>query len=89
MNFMAYGLPVLAAVNPAGEVARIVGDSNAGWVVDSGDAESFPRAVAAVSRARAELAGRGEAARRYAELHFTPRRFAARFDLTLQSVAGS
>ncbi len=24
MNFMAYGLPVLAAVNPAGEVARIV-----------------------------------------------------------------
>ena len=24
MNFMAYGIPVLAAVNPDGEVARIV-----------------------------------------------------------------
>jgi colanic acid biosynthesis glycosyl transferase WcaI len=46
MNFMAYGLPVLAAVNPRGEVARIVRDSGAGWVVDSSDPDAFPREVA-------------------------------------------
>ncbi|MCA1703927.1 MAG: glycosyltransferase family 4 protein, partial [Actinobacteria bacterium] len=36
MNFMMYGLPVLAAVNPDSEVARIVEKSGGGWVVDSG-----------------------------------------------------
>lgn len=89
MNFMAYGLPVLAAVNPKGEVARIVRDSRAGWVVDSSDAESFPRAVASIGCDRRELAVRGDAARRYAERHFTPRQFAARFDQILRSVASA
>ena len=43
MNFMAYRLPVLAAVNPAGEVARIVEESRGGWIVDSSDPDAFPR----------------------------------------------
>ncbi len=37
MNFMAYGLPIVAAVNPGGEVARLVKDAGAGWVADSSD----------------------------------------------------
>jgi colanic acid biosynthesis glycosyl transferase WcaI len=89
MNFMAYGLPVLAAVNPSGEVARIVRESGGGWVVDSSDADSFPRKLAQIGASRAELDMRGGAARRYAEAHFTQREFAGRFDRTLRLLAAA
>jgi colanic acid biosynthesis glycosyl transferase WcaI len=86
MNFMAYGLPVLAAVNPGGEVARLIADSGAGWVVDSGDPAAFPRAVAAVYADPDEIAVRGARARVFAEEHFTQAGFAQRFDATLRAV---
>ncbi len=87
MNFMAYGLPILAAVNPVGEVARIVRDSGAGWVVDSSDAAAFPREVARLAGATEEIKDRAGIARTYAEQHFTQAGFAARFEQTLRSVA--
>jgi colanic acid biosynthesis glycosyl transferase WcaI len=87
MNFMAYGLPVLAAVNPAGEVARIVRESGGGWVVDSSDPDAFPREVARLREAKAELGERAAAAKRYADAEFTQEAFARRFARTLTSVA--
>jgi colanic acid biosynthesis glycosyl transferase WcaI len=86
MNFMMYGLPVLAAVNPRGEVARIVRDSGAGWVVDSSDAESFPREIARLAQAPAELRERAAISRRYAEQHFAQPAFAERFERVLETV---
>jgi colanic acid biosynthesis glycosyl transferase WcaI len=86
MNFMAYGLPILAAVNPAGEVARIVEDSGAGWVIPSSDPETFPITVARLLVAREEIAQRAVAARAYANRHFTQAGFAERFEQTLYSV---
>lgn len=88
MNFMAYGVPVLAAVNPNGEVARIVERANAGWVVDSSDPDSFPRRLAEILRAPTEIAARGKAAYRYAQHHFTQAGFVERFDETLTEVVG-
>jgi glycosyltransferase involved in cell wall biosynthesis len=88
MNFMAYRLPVLAAVNPAGEVARIVRESEAGWVVDSSDADAFPRELARLAGAHGELRQRAAAARSYAERHFAQDAFAERFERVLQEVAG-
>ncbi len=87
MNFMAYGLPILAAVNPAGEVARLVEESGGGWVVDSSDAGAFPREIRRLAERRNELAARAKQARSYAEDHFTPQGFAARFERTLESIA--
>ncbi len=87
MNFMAYGLPILAAVNPSGEVARLVRESGAGWVTDSADPDSFPREAARIARNREEMAQRAAAARRYAQEHFTAGGFAERFERTLLSVA--
>jgi colanic acid biosynthesis glycosyl transferase WcaI len=87
MNFMAYGLPILAAVNPAGEVARIVRDSGAGWVVDSSDADAFPRELARIADASGEIAERAAKARAYADTNFTQAGFAERFEQTLRSVA--
>jgi glycosyltransferase involved in cell wall biosynthesis len=56
-------------------------------VVDSSDAEAFPREVARIASEQAEIRERGAAARRYAEDHFTQSGFAARFEQTLQAVA--
>jgi colanic acid biosynthesis glycosyl transferase WcaI len=86
MNFMAYGLPVLAAVNPASEVARIVEEAAAGWVVDSSDPGAFPREVARLSEATAEVADRAAASREFAERHFTQEGFGRRFDELLREV---
>jgi colanic acid biosynthesis glycosyl transferase WcaI len=89
MNFMAYGLPIIAAVNPGGEVARIVREAKAGWVIDSSDPAAFPREVARLSNSHEEVKERAEAARRYADQNFTQRGFAARFDEVLREVASS
>jgi glycosyltransferase involved in cell wall biosynthesis len=86
MNYMTYGLPVLAAVNPASEVARIVRESRGGWVVDSRYPDSFPAEVARLSRADGELGERARAARRYAEVHFTSDGFVDRFERVLEEV---
>jgi colanic acid biosynthesis glycosyl transferase WcaI len=86
MNFMAYGRPVLAAVNPSGEVARIVKEADAGWVVDSSDPDSFPRKLAEILRAPAQIVERGRAAYEYAQRHFTQEGFAERFDDSLTEV---
>lgn len=89
MNFMAYGLPVLAAVNPSGEVATIVEASGGGWVVDSSRPEEFPRKLAEVLRDPAELRRRGDASLAYARRHFTQESFAERFDEALRDVVGT
>jgi colanic acid biosynthesis glycosyl transferase WcaI len=86
MNFMGYGLPILAAVNPAGEVARVVREAHSGWVVDAGDSSSFPREVERLLRERDEIQGRGAAARSYAEQHFGQAAFAERFERVLEAV---
>jgi putative colanic acid biosynthesis glycosyltransferase WcaI len=87
MNFMAYGLPVLAAVNPSGEVARLVRDAGAGWVVDSSDPDAFPREVARLRANPGEVRELASASRAYAERNFSQAGFAERFEQTLESVA--
>lgn len=79
MNFMAHGLPLLAAVDPRGEVARIVGES-AGWMVASARPEAFPEKVEALVENRDYIQHRGRAAAEYAEQHFSQGGFAERFE---------
>jgi colanic acid biosynthesis glycosyl transferase WcaI len=86
MNFMAYGLPVLAAVNPASEVARIVEESGAGWVVSSFESEEFPKLLAEILANPEEIEKRGFAARVHARRHFSQDGFASRFEETLLEV---
>lgn len=88
MNFMAYGLPVLAAVNPAGEVARIVAASGAGWVVDSSRPDELPRVIERILADRADVRAKAAASLAYAADNFTQAGFARRFEATLMAVAG-
>ena len=83
MNFMAYGIPVVAAVEPGSEVARIVEGSGGGWVSDSGRPEHFPERIAAALADRDELERRGDAAAAYARRHFSPEGVAERFEEVL------
>lgn len=84
MNLMTQGLPILAAVNPHGEVARIVGESGAGWVVDSAQPERFPEKVAALVERPEELELHGRAAAEYAQRHFSQSGFARGFEGAIQ-----
>jgi colanic acid biosynthesis glycosyl transferase WcaI len=87
MNFMAYGLPILAAVNPGGEVARLVRDAGAGWVVDSSNASDLPREIARIRANPDEIAERARASLAYAQQHFTQPAFIANFDRSAREVA--
>ena len=89
MNFMAYGLPILAAVNPHGEVASIVERSGGGWVVDCSDPDGFPREVARLAARPEEVRERGARALAYAREHFAQAGFARQFEQTLVSVSHS
>ena len=88
MNFMAYGIPVIAAVAPRSEVARIVEESGAGWVVDSSRLSSYPEQVAVAAADPDELARRGRAGWEYARRNFTHRHFLDRFEQVLLRAAG-
>jgi colanic acid biosynthesis glycosyl transferase WcaI len=80
MNFMAYGLPIIAAVNPSGEVARIVEEAGAGWIVDSSVPGEFPYKVAELADKQDEVGERGRAASEYASKRFTQSGFVERFE---------
>lgn len=84
MNFMAYGLPVLAAVDPQSEAARIVEESDGGWAVDSSRPESFPEKVAELLEKPQERVRKGMAAAEYAERHFTRASFVESFEGALR-----
>lgn len=83
MNFMAYGIPVLAAVNPEGEVAQLVREADCGWVADSSVPDSFPAAIAAAldqPEERERLGANGQA---FAREHFSVEGCARRFERVL------
>ncbi len=87
MNLMSGGVPVLASVNPHSEVARIVHESRAGWVVDAVDPDAFPRALRGILADKAELERRSAAGLEFAERNFSPEVVAARFEDVLFAVA--
>jgi colanic acid biosynthesis glycosyl transferase WcaI len=87
MNYMGYGLPVIAAVNPDSEAARLVREAAAGWVVDSSRPELLPAAIAEALDDPDEMRSRGLAGHRYAVEHFSPERFGSSFDRVLSQVA--
>jgi colanic acid biosynthesis glycosyl transferase WcaI len=89
MNFMAYGLPIVAAVNPAGETARLVEKAEAGWVADSSVPDLFPQTVLSAIADTDDLRRKTQAARTYAEKSFSREAFAGSFDRLLRKVASN
>jgi colanic acid biosynthesis glycosyl transferase WcaI len=86
MNYMSYGLPVIAAVNPSSETARLVREAGAGWVTGSSVPGALPTAIAQALSDPVELAARGRAAREYAVANFSPQAFGNAFDHELRAL---
>ena len=89
MSYMAYGIPVIASVNPDSETARIVRDSGAGWVTDSQTPPEFAAVAAAKLRDPEALKTASRAGFTYANDNFHPRAIAARFEVVLDDVVGN
>jgi colanic acid biosynthesis glycosyl transferase WcaI len=89
MNYMAYGIPVIASVNPECETARIVRESGAGWVTDAQTPSAFAATAAAKLRDPEALTAAGQAGFAYAREHFHPSAVAARFERVLLDVTAA
>lgn len=83
MNFMAYGIPVVASVNPESETAQIVHGGEAGWVVDCADPGALCATLVEALSDPAELERRGASGLRFAESHFTSTAVAEQFERVL------
>ncbi len=86
MNFMAYGIPVVAAVEPRSEVARIVESSGGGWVSNSARPAEFPQRIVEALDDHPALERRGAAGAAYAHANFSPEGVAERFEEVLADV---
>jgi colanic acid biosynthesis glycosyl transferase WcaI len=86
MSYMAYGIPVIASVNPESETARIIRESGTGWVTDARTPQEFTAIAAAKLRDLDALKAAGHAGFRYANENFHPRAVAARFEDVLREV---
>jgi colanic acid biosynthesis glycosyl transferase WcaI len=84
MNFMAYGLPTVAAVRPDSEVARIICESGGGWVTSSSDAAELSTQLVHALTDRSERAVRGARALQFAQANFAPEVIAKQFEAVLE-----
>jgi colanic acid biosynthesis glycosyl transferase WcaI len=70
LTLLAAGRPVLASVNAASEVARVVGEAGAGMVVPPEDSAALATAITDLSNSPERLAAMGAAGRAYAAGHW-------------------
>jgi colanic acid biosynthesis glycosyl transferase WcaI len=78
-SILAAGRPVLAAIDPATEVPRMIEASGAGRVVPPDDVVAFVAAIREMLSDRTALAAQGAAGRRYVERAASPRAVAAAY----------
>jgi len=72
MNFMSFGVPVIASVEAESETARIVMESGAGWVTDPARPEDFAERAGLALADPAALERASAAGMEYAKREFDP-----------------
>jgi colanic acid biosynthesis glycosyl transferase WcaI len=88
MNYMAYGIPVIASVRLESETARIVQESGGGWVTNTQTPSEFASVAATKLKDPQALAAAGRAGFAYAAENFRPGAVAAQFEGLLREVIG-
>ncbi len=83
MNYMSYGIPVLASVRLGSETGNIVEVSGAGWVTDAADPTEFATTAAAVLGDTDGLSATGQRGFHFAQQQFDPAAVAAHFERVL------
>ncbi len=89
LTYMAAGRPVLAAVNPASEAARVVRGAECGVLVEPEQPAALARAVAALAADPARRDRLGANGRRYVETHYTREAVLARYERCLEELAAA
>lgn len=87
-DLMASGRPVVAAVLPDGDAARIVEESSCGVAVSPDDAAGIAAAITAMFEDPGLAAKFGENGRAYAEMRFSVRACATRYERLLEALIG-
>jgi len=88
MNYLAVGLPVIASVDPNGEIRKLVEDSEGGWVTDCKDPGEFAAAAARALREEERLAERSRSAEDFARENLSPDAHARTFEEGLEELLG-
>lgn len=83
MNYMSYGIPVLASVRLGSETGNIVEHARAGWVTDAAHPEQFAEAAARVLGAPADLVAASQSGFAFAQEQFDPGAVAKHFETVL------
>jgi colanic acid biosynthesis glycosyl transferase WcaI len=86
MTYMACGIPVIASVHPDSETARIVRDSDCGWVTNAARPEEFASVAATKLQDTDGLRRAGAAGFRFAGENFSPQAVADRFEQVFAQV---
>lgn len=80
MNYMSYGIPVLASVRIGSEAGHIVEQAGAGWVTDATNPTHFARTAADALRNIDALTTAGQRGFAFAQQEFAPSAIAERFE---------
>lgn len=88
MNYLAVGLPVIASVDPAGEIRKLVDDSQGGWVTDCKDPAEFAAAAARALGDDERLTEMSRSAERFATENLSPDAHARTFEQGLEELLG-
>lgn len=77
MNYLAAGIPVVASVRPSSEAARIVTESESGWLASPGQ---FGNTISQALKDPAELRRRSGNGHHFAELNLSAEALTSRFE---------
>jgi colanic acid biosynthesis glycosyl transferase WcaI len=87
-GYTSAGRPVIASVDPAGSIARLIDEGGFGWVVPPGDPEALAGAIRHAAANTDECRRRGEKAREFFVREFGRRAVAAQFCRRLEALSG-
>lgn len=88
VTYLAAGCPVIASVSEGSEVARVVRDSGAGFVVAPEDPVQLVTAILRLQNRQAERTAMARAGREYAREHWDGARISSQMELELLKVVG-
>jgi colanic acid biosynthesis glycosyl transferase WcaI len=88
MNYLANALPVIASVGPESEVASVIRETGAGWVVNNSAQGELANTIEEALDMPGELLVRSAAAHRFATSNLTPKAFASAFEEQLEDMLG-
>jgi colanic acid biosynthesis glycosyl transferase WcaI len=88
MNYLANALPVIASVGPESEVASVIHETGAGWVVNNSVPGELADTIENALEMPGELLVRSAAAHRFATSNLTPKAFATAFEEQLEDMLG-